>query len=103
MLTPLARRVVSRIRCLNRSKAFGAIMRLISGPVLKLNPRSLPVKILSRVFRGKFLAGLKRLHSRNKLCCNGPAAALADPQQFAKLMRRLQVQLNKFVPGLRRP
>src|SRR5947199_7521525 len=49
----------------------------------------LPVKILSRVFRGKFLAGLKRLHSRNKLCCNGPAAALADPQQFAKLMRRL--------------
>ena len=47
------------------------------------------MKILSRVFRGKFLAGLKRLHSRNKLCCNGPAAALADPQQFAKLMRRL--------------
>ena len=49
----------------------------------------LPVKVLSRVFRGKFLAGLKRLHRRNKLCCNGPAAALADPQQFAKLMRRL--------------
>ena len=47
------------------------------------------MKILSRVFRGKFLAGLKRLHRRNKLCCNGPAAALADPQQFAKLMRRL--------------
>ncbi len=52
-------------------------------------PFFLPVKILSRVFRGKFLAGLKRLHSRNRLCCNGPAAALADPQQFAKLMRRL--------------
>jgi predicted RNA-binding Zn-ribbon protein involved in translation (DUF1610 family) len=51
-------------------------------------PFFLPVKILSRVFRGKFLAGLKRLHSRNKLCCNGPAAALADPQQFAKLIRR---------------
>jgi hypothetical protein len=49
----------------------------------------LPVKILSRVFRGKFLAGLKRLHRRNKLCCTGPAGALADPQQFAKLMRRL--------------
>jgi hypothetical protein len=52
-------------------------------------PFFLPVKILSRVFRGKFLAGVKRLHSRNKLCCSGPAAALADPQQFAKLMRRL--------------
>src|SRR5205809_7569472 len=40
MLTPLARRVVSRIRCLNRSRAFGAIMRLTSGPALKLNPRN---------------------------------------------------------------
>ena len=44
---------------------------------------------LSRVFRGKFLTGLKRLHRRKKLCCTGPAAALADPQQFAKLIRRL--------------
>jgi putative transposase len=35
------------------------------------------------------LAGLKRLHRRNKLCCAGPAAAVADPQQFAKLVRRL--------------
>ena len=49
----------------------------------------LPVKVLSRVFRGKFLAGLKRLHGRKKLCCSGPSAALADPQQFAKLLRRL--------------
>ena len=52
-------------------------------------PFFLPVRVLSRVFRGKFLAGLKRLHRRNQLCCAGPAAALADPQQFAKLMRRL--------------
>jgi hypothetical protein len=46
-------------------------------------------KILSRVFRGKFLAGLKRLHRHNQLFCAGPAATLADPQQFAKLLRRL--------------
>src|SRR5262249_3616743 len=52
-------------------------------------PFFLPVKVLSRVFRGKFLAGLKRLHRRKKLQCAGPAAALADPQQFAKLLRRL--------------
>jgi predicted Zn-ribbon and HTH transcriptional regulator len=52
-------------------------------------PFFLPVKVLSRVFRGKFLAGLKRLHRRNKLQCAGPAAALADRQQFAKLLRRL--------------
>ena len=40
MLTPLALRVISRIRCLNRSSDFGAIVRLISGPVVKLNPRN---------------------------------------------------------------
>src|SRR5438132_11004206 len=52
-------------------------------------PFFLPVKVLSRVFRGRFLAGLKRLHHRHQLCCAGPTVALADPQQFAKLMRRL--------------
>jgi hypothetical protein len=52
-------------------------------------PFFLPVKVLSRVFRGKFLAGLKRLRHRKKLQCVGPAAAIADPQQFAKLLRRL--------------
>ncbi len=52
-------------------------------------PFFLPVKVLSRVFRGKFLAALKRLHRRNQLCCAGPAAALADPLQFTKLVRRL--------------
>ena len=52
-------------------------------------PFFLPVKVLSCVFRGKFLAGLKRLHRRKKLQCAGPAAALAHPRQFAKLLRRL--------------
>jgi hypothetical protein len=48
----------------------------------------LPVKVLSRVFRGKFLAGLKRLYRAKKLHCAGPAAALADSRQFAQLLRR---------------
>ncbi|HXJ88270.1 MAG TPA: IS91 family transposase [Candidatus Binatia bacterium] len=52
-------------------------------------PFFLPVRILSRVFRGKFLAGLKRLHRSKKLQCAGPSAPLADPRQFAKLLRRL--------------
>jgi hypothetical protein len=52
-------------------------------------PFFLPVKVLSRVFRGKFLAALKRLYRSKKLHCAGPAAALADPAQFAKLIRRL--------------
>src|SRR6201987_5248550 len=49
----------------------------------------LPVRGLSRVFRGKFLAGLKQLYRRKNLRCAGPAAALADPRQFAKLISRL--------------
>lgn len=52
----------------------------------------LPVKVLGRVFRGKFVAGLKRLYRKNKLQCVGPAAALADPKQFSKLLRSLHCQ-----------
>jgi predicted Zn-ribbon and HTH transcriptional regulator len=52
-------------------------------------PFFLPVRVLSRVFRGKFLTRLKQLHRRKKLQCAGPAAALADHKQFAKLLRRL--------------
>jgi hypothetical protein len=55
-------------------------------------PFFLPVKVLSRVFRGKFCAGLKRLHRRNQLRCAGPASALADPKQFRQLLRRLRRQ-----------
>jgi hypothetical protein len=52
-------------------------------------PFFLPVKVLSRVFRGKFLAGLKRLYRSKKLYCAGPTAALADAAQFSKLIRCL--------------
>jgi Putative transposase/Transposase zinc-binding domain len=55
-------------------------------------PFFLPVKVLSRVFRGKFLAGLKCLYRSKKLQCAGPSAALADPRQFAQLLRRLHRQ-----------
>jgi predicted Zn-ribbon and HTH transcriptional regulator len=49
----------------------------------------LPVKVLSRVFRGKFIAGLKRLYRHRQLRCAGPCAALADAKQFRQLLRRL--------------
>ena len=55
-------------------------------------PFFLPVKVLSRVFRGKFCAGLKRLYRRKQLRCAGPAAALADLKQFRQLLRRLHRQ-----------
>ena len=52
----------------------------------------LPVKVLTRVFRGKFIAGLKRLYRRKQLRCAGPSAALADEKQFRELLRRLHRQ-----------
>jgi hypothetical protein len=52
----------------------------------------MPEKVLKRVFRGKFIAGLKRLYRCKQLQCAGPAAVLADPKQFAKLLRRLHQQ-----------
>ncbi len=50
----------------------------------------LPVKVLSRLFRGKFLGGLKRLYCHKQLRCAGPCAALADEKQFRELLRRLR-------------
>ena len=52
-------------------------------------PFFLPVKVLGRVFRGKFCAGLKRLYRSHRLFCAGPASALAIPKQFNQLLRRL--------------
>jgi hypothetical protein len=55
-------------------------------------PFFLPIKALSRVFRGKFCAGLKRLYRRKHLRCSGRAAALAEPNPFRQLLRRLHRQ-----------
>jgi hypothetical protein len=49
----------------------------------------LPRKVLRRVFRGKFLAGLKRLYHRKQLRCAGSSGALADEKQFRQRLRRL--------------
>jgi len=48
-----------------------------------------PVKVLSKVFRGKFLGGLIKLYRKKKLRLAGPAACLQDEKCFAALMRRL--------------
>lgn len=50
-------------------------------------PFFLPVKVLSRVFRGKFVAGLRRVFQQKKLRFHGPIAALAEPKWFAPLLR----------------
>ena len=50
-------------------------------------PFFLPVKVLSRVFRGKFIAGLRRAYRRKKLRFHGPIAELEDPKRFAAFLR----------------
>ena len=42
----------------------------------------LPVKILSRVFRGKFVAALRRAYARNELDLTGATERLRDPAQW---------------------
>ena len=49
----------------------------------------LPVKVLSRVFRGKFVAGLRQLHRDGKLAFPGALACLQMPKAFAALLRSL--------------
>ena len=49
----------------------------------------LPVKVLARVFRGKFVAGLKRAFQDGQLNFHGNLALLAQPKTFAAWLRRL--------------
>ena len=49
----------------------------------------LPVKVLSRVFRGKFVAGLKRLFRQRKLAFYGTCVPLANEQAFHAFLRTL--------------
>src|SRR5271165_15141 len=49
----------------------------------------LPIKVLSRVFRGKFVAGLKRAFQDGRFCFHGNLALLAEPKIFAAWIRPL--------------
>jgi hypothetical protein len=51
-----------------------------------------PVRVLSRLFRGKFLAALTRAYTRGHLDCPGATAPLADPQTFARFKAQLYGQ-----------
>ena len=49
----------------------------------------LPLKVLSSVFRGKFVAGLKQAFQSGRLSFRGNLAALAQPKTFAAWLRSL--------------
>jgi len=52
-------------------------------------PFFLPVKVLSRVFRGKFVAGLKRAFQQGELCLPGGLKPLAQDKAFRAFLRSL--------------
>ena len=52
-------------------------------------PFFLPVKVLSRVFRGKFVAALKRNFRQGKLGFHGNLKTLAHPKVFSAWLRTL--------------
>jgi Putative transposase/Transposase zinc-binding domain len=58
-----------------------------------VRPRSagffLPKKVLSKVFRGKFIDGLEQLFRGNKLAFHGSLSWLVEPRAFAKFVQQL--------------
>jgi hypothetical protein len=57
------------------------------------NPRYfLPVRVLGKLFRGKFLAGLRAAYAAGDLRLAGSAAGLADPAAFQRLVTALYRQ-----------
>jgi hypothetical protein len=59
--------------------------RWISAP----NHFFLPVRVLSRVFRGKFVAGLRRAFRQDKLVFFGTCGSLAQQKAFSAFLRTL--------------
>jgi hypothetical protein len=49
-----------------------------------------PVRVLSRMFRGKLLAVLKRSYRRSELCFAGKLAELSTPRAFHSLLGALR-------------
>lgn len=52
-------------------------------------PFFFPVKVLSRVFRGKFVAGLKQAFQKGDLCLPGALQPLHRPEAFHSFLRTL--------------
>jgi hypothetical protein len=49
----------------------------------------LPIRVLSKVFRGKFVVALKHAHRRGRLTFAGSIERMADPKCFAAFLRTL--------------
>jgi hypothetical protein len=59
----------------------------------------LPVRVLSRVFRGKFTAALRQLLIQGKLQFHGSLEKLADPERFQRFLRQLFTRTGSSMPS----
>jgi len=50
----------------------------------------LPVRVLSRLFRGKFLALLQAAYRKGQIRFHGALAGWAEPSEFARLSKQLK-------------
>lgn len=75
----------------------------LEGPGWVKTPRHFlfSVRALSKVFGGKFRAGLQRLRSEGKLQFHGRVKVLGQPAAFGQLLAKLKTQ--KFVVYAKRP
>jgi len=58
-----------------------------------------PVHVVSKLFRGKFMAALKKLYQTKQLIFAGTSSAFERPLQFQKLVDRLYAK--KWVPHIK--
>ena len=60
----------------------------------------LPVKVLARLFRGKFLAGVKAAYHSGQLTLGGSVASLAEPEAFHRWLDGLvPSKLDRLMPS----
>ena len=59
----------------------------------------LPMRVLSRVFRGKFLALLRGAFDQGKLAFHGKLAALADPCEFQLQLAASAKRSGSYTPN----
>lgn len=58
-----------------------------------------PVRVVSRLFRGKFMAALKKLYQSNKLVFSGSSSTFQHPDQFQKLIDILYAK--EWIPHIK--
>src|SRR5262252_3311919 len=61
----------------------------------------LPVRVVGKLFRGKFLAGLKKAYQAGQLTLTGSVLPLGDPRAFQQLLQ--QLYSNNWVVYAKRP